>query len=101
MSTKIKKTRNWANEETNLFVDILVDEEHNFADFLERRALKRSASEEVYSEILKLFNLKLKEDFFIELNKKNSGKDKYEHLVVDTKKTSSEIQLFEEKMERN
>ena len=41
-----KRGRNWTNEET-LFVEILIDEEFNFADCLERRALKRSADEEV------------------------------------------------------
>ena len=55
---EIKKGRNWTNEET--FVEILIDEEFNFADCLERRALKRSANEEVYKEILQLFH---KEEF--------------------------------------
>ena len=46
-----KKGRNWENEETLLFVEILIDEEFNFPDCLERRALKRSANEEVYKVI--------------------------------------------------
>ena len=41
-----KRGRNWTNEET-LFVEISIDEEFNFADCLERRALKRSPDEEV------------------------------------------------------
>ena len=47
-----QRTRNWGNEETSSFVDILTDEEHNFADFLETRALKCSVNEEVYRNIL-------------------------------------------------
>ena len=35
-----------------LFVEILINKEFNFADCLERLALKGSANEEVYKEIL-------------------------------------------------
>ena len=52
--------RNWANEEKLLFVEILIDEEFNFADCLERRALKISANEEVYKKILQLFQEEMK-----------------------------------------
>ena len=48
------------NEETLLFVQILIDEEFNFADCLERRALKISANEEVYKEISQLFKEEMK-----------------------------------------
>ena len=55
-----KKRRNWTNEETLLFVLILIDEKFNFADCLERRALKISANEEVYKEISQLFKEEMK-----------------------------------------
>ena len=44
MAAKQKvKSRNWANEETCLFVEILVDPEYSFAACIEKRSLKRSA----------------------------------------------------------
>ena len=47
MSGKDKrKAGKWTNKETVLFVEILVDNEFNFATCLERRALKRSGNEE-------------------------------------------------------
>ena len=58
-----KKGRNWANEET--FVEILINEEFNFADCLERGALKRSATEEVYKAILKLFQEEMNKEEFL------------------------------------
>ena len=58
MSRKDKcKVRNWRNEDSVLFVKILVDDEFNFASCLERRALKRPANEEVFQKILKIINL--------------------------------------------
>ena len=81
-----KKGRNWTNEETLLFVEILIDEEFNFADFLERQALKRPANEEVYKEILQLFQGETNKEEFLQRNAKNFRKGKYEPLQVDTKK---------------
>lgn len=49
-----RKARNWANVETSLLVDVLVDDEFNFTSCLERHALKRPANEEVFWEILKI-----------------------------------------------
>ena len=54
-----KKGSNWTNKETLLFVEILIDEVFNFADCLERRALKRSANEEAYKRILQLHMFQL------------------------------------------
>ena len=71
MAAKQKmKSRNWATEETCLFVEILVDAEYSFAACIENRSLKRSANEEVYKDILKIFNSKLREAHFVEVNKK-------------------------------
>ena len=65
---------------------MLIDEEFNFADCLERRALKRSANEEVYKEILQLFQEEMNKEEFLQHNANNFGKGKYELLQVDTKK---------------
>ena len=54
-----KKGSNWTNKETLLFVEILIDEEFNFADCLGKRALKRSANEEAYKGILQLHMFQL------------------------------------------
>ena len=43
-----RKARNWANMETSLLVDVLVDDEFNFTGCLKRHALKRPANEEVF-----------------------------------------------------
>ena len=51
----------------------MIDEEFNFAVCPERRALKRSPNEEVYKEVLQLFE------------EKDFGKEKYEPLQVDIK----------------
>ena len=71
MAAKQKvKSRNWANEETCLIVDILVEAEYSFEACIEKRSHKRSANEEVYQDILKIFNSKLREAHFVEVNKK-------------------------------
>ena len=69
-----------------IFVKILTGEEFNFADCLERRALKRSANEEVYKEILQLFQEEMNKEEFLQGNTKNFRKGKYKPLQVDAKK---------------
>ena len=61
---KAEKSRNWTNEEINLFVKILVDEEYGFAVCLERKSLKRSANEEIFQEIKNVFGARLSEEHF-------------------------------------
>ena len=41
------------------FVEILVDEEYGFAVCLVRKALKRSANEEIFQEIQSVFRARL------------------------------------------
>ena len=53
-------------------MEILVDYEFNFANCLEQRALK--GYEEVFQEILKIFNSQFNEEEFINHNRKNLGK---------------------------
>ena len=49
---KKNSTRNWTLEETNLFCSILVDPLSNFMVTLERKALKKSSTKEVFEAIL-------------------------------------------------
>ena len=98
MAAKQKvKSRNWTNEETCLFVEILVDAEYSFAACIEKRSPKRSANEEVYEDILKIFNSKLREAHFVEVNKNNFGKSPYEHLQIDTKKLQIKYNFLKKK----
>ena len=64
----------------------MIDKELNFADFLERQALKRSAKEEVHKEILQLFQEEMNKEVFLQRNTKYFCKGKYEPLEVDIKK---------------
>ena len=98
MAAKQKvKSRNRTNEETCLFVEILVDAEYSFTACIEKRSLKRSANEEVYKDILKIFNSKLREAHFVEVNKKNFGKSSYEHLQIVTKKLQIRYDFLKKK----
>ena len=92
------KSRNWTNEETCLFVKILVDVEYSFAAYIEKRSLKRLANEEVYKNILKIFNSKLREEHFVEVNKKNFGKSSYEHIQIDTTKLQIKYNFLKKKL---
>ena len=80
-----------------IFVKILTGEEFNFADCLERRALKRSANEEVYKEILQLFQEEMNKEEFLQCNAKNFSKGKYEPLQVDTKKLQTKYHVLKRK----
>ena len=64
------KDRNWTNDETVLFLEILIDGEFNFADCLERQALRRSANEEVYKEILQPFQEEMNKEELLQRNAK-------------------------------
>ena len=81
-----KKRKNWTNEETLLFVETLIAEEFNLVDCLGRQPLKRSSNEEVYKEILELFEKEMYKEEFLQRNAKNFGKAKCKPLQVDTKK---------------
>ena len=96
-----KKGRNWTKEEILLFVEVFIDEEFTFVDCLERRALKRSANEEVYKEILQHFQKEMNEEEFLQRNAKNFGKGKYEPLQVDTKKLLAKYNAIKTKVAQN
>ena len=64
----------------------IVDDEFNFASRLERPTLNRSANEEVFQEILEIFNSQLNQEEFIKTNKKNFAEKAYYSLKrLDTK----------------
>ena len=83
---KAEKSRNWTNEEINLFVEILDDEEYGFAVCLGRKALKISTNEEVFQEIKNVFGERLSEEHFRNKNSKNFGKRDYIDLDISIKK---------------
>ena len=66
-------------------------------DCLERRALKRSANEEVYKEKLQLFQEEMNKEEFLQHNSKNFGKGKYEPLQDDTKKFKAKYNTIKQK----
>ena len=66
-------------------------------DWLERRALKRSANEEVYKEKLQLFQEEMNKEEFLQRNAKNFGKGKYEPLQDDTKPLKAKYNTIKQK----
>ena len=70
VSKKIK-SRNWTTTETNVFIEVLIDEVFRFGECFEKRAPKRSANKEVYQEILKVFTARLTEEEFAERNREH------------------------------
>ena len=75
----------------------MIDEELNSANCLERRTLKRSANEEVYKEILKLFPEEMNKEEFLQRKAKKFGKGKFEFLQVDTKKLQAKYNAIKGK----
>lgn len=83
-SKKIKSGK-WATTETNLFVEVLADEEFQFGKCFKKGAIKRLTNEKLNREILKIFTAVLAEKEFIEINQQPFLKDGYEMLILDTK----------------
>ena len=80
-------SRNWTNEETVLFCQILTDPVCNNLETLEKKALKKSSTKEVFEAILEDFQTSLQNHEFIERNGKNfSGKKKKSEIVFDVKR---------------
>ena len=50
------RCRNWTPEKTELFANVLPDEDNRLAASLERLALKEAASNEVFDHIKKIFD---------------------------------------------
>ena len=66
--TKNIRARSLTSAEITLFAEVLADEEHNFAAALEELALKKVPNNEVFTLIQKIFDQKLREKHFIEVN---------------------------------
>ena len=66
--TKNIRARSLTSAEITLFAEVLADEEHNFAAALEELALKKVPNNEVFTLIQKIFDQKLRENHFIEVN---------------------------------
>ena len=81
-------SRNWTKEETELFCEVLVDPVNNFLETLEKKALKKSSTKEVFEAILdELKTEMLKEEFIIKNDKNFNGKKKKRiDMIFDTKK---------------
>ena len=79
-----------------LFVKILINEEFSFADYLERLELKRSTNEEVYKEILQLFQEEMNKEEFLQRNT-IFGKGKFKPVQVDTKKLQAKYNATKRK----
>ena len=63
------RSRNWTDQETKLFADILAEDENNFCESLERLALKKSANNnELLASLKSIFDSSLSDDDFQELN---------------------------------
>ena len=63
-----KNTRRWTELEINVYADVLANPENSFAIALEKLALKKSANNEVFEHIQKLFQAELDKDDFKEKN---------------------------------
>ena len=64
----VKISRRWTEEELDIFAEILADTDNGFAAALERLALKKSANNEVFEHIQRLFNAELDSEEFLERN---------------------------------
>ena len=80
-------SRNWTPEETLLYCEILTDPINNFMVTLEKKALKKSSTKEVFEEIAKEFEEELQKEVFKNRNAKYlKGKKKEADLKIDIKK---------------
>ena len=85
-----KTTRNWTAEETNLFCSILADPVTKFMLILERTALKKAATKEVFEAIIEELKTAFMEEAFKTLNETSlKGKKSLNH-----KKSLTQIQLL-------
>ena len=60
INKKYEKMRNWTTDEITLFAVVLSDDQFSFAEYLEKRTLKKSANEGVFNSILEEFRKRLK-----------------------------------------
>ena len=78
--------RNWTIAETNLFCSVLVDPLNQFMISLEKKALKKSSTKEVFEEILKELKKTMDEEPFKTINEEALSNKKVKELNLDYKK---------------
>ena len=59
------ENRNWTIKEIKLFCEVLIDLVNNFMRTLEKKALKKASTQEVFKEISGVFQEALAEPVFI------------------------------------
>ena len=62
------RSRNWSDDETKLFADVLADDENNFCATLERLALKKNANNVLFKNLKEIFDENQNREEFKELN---------------------------------
>ena len=86
------ESRNWTSEETKLFCEILVDPVNNFMVTLERKALKKASTREVFESVLEELQTALEEPSFKE--KKQEIFILKEKIKKGEQKKQKEIYIF-------
>ena len=91
MATATNKTatRNWTTVETNLFCSILVDPVNSFMVTLEKRALKKTSTKDIFEQIL----LELKKRFKVEPYKTRNKE------ALSSRKNNAELELDVKKLQ--
>ena len=59
-----KNAKRWTENELDLFAEVLVDPESNFAIPLEKLALKQSANNEIFEHIKSTFEMEMDNKIF-------------------------------------
>ena len=59
-----KNAKRWTENELDLFAEVLVDPENNFAISLEKLALKQSANNEIFEHIKSTFEMEMDNKIF-------------------------------------
>ena len=79
--------RKWTTDETNLFCEVIADPVNNFMRTLEKKALKKASTAEVFESIRKVYINALANPSFQKMNAKNfKGRKKNNTLSVDVKR---------------
>jgi len=85
-ATEKSTSRNWTFEETNLFCSILVDPTHNYLVQLEKKAIKKASTRELFQEILDELTFSFDEEPFKSVNEVALKSRKMGDLHLDVKK---------------
>ena len=92
-----KNARRWAENELEVFAEVLADPENNFAIFLKKLAVKKLANNAVFKHIKNTFEMEMENEIFKQNNadqvKGNATKLEYTNYGKNIK-GSSFIQKF-------